>query len=154
MISGKCSKRYWLIVGCFVLVAAIICCAVIVDDRIGNYNSDKSFYGECNITLNQIGEVTLVNEVIEKWLAEPGDVSTVEKLYEQYREYGRLDYPNPVVIGFSVNNVPIDAKIVKQKIVVSEKEDFSDAVYIDVPNHQKQAEIYNYPGWPGRKKSF
>ena len=125
------------------LIVATIICAVIMDGRSKKQSFTYTNYGECSVVLNEIGEVTLVNEVIAKWFESPGDIGMVEKLYEQYREFGRLDYPNPVVVSFSVINVPSNKKIVKQNIVFSETSDFLETRSIDVPLHQNKVSIYN-----------
>lgn len=139
MVFGKKEKRRLLIATSVALILLIIC-AVVIDSVDINRGTR---IGERSIALNEIGKISLVNEVVEEWFNNPGDVSSVEKLYEQYRKFGRIDYPNPVNISFSVYNTPQDVKITKKEIAISEKDDLSDAIRIDVPLHNNGAEVYN-----------
>ena len=136
------NKIVLLIISCIVITALVVF-ANVTDKNKSSFKGANTLSHECEVSLVEIGEVCLINEVILQWLDNPGKVDTVEKMYEQYREFGRLDYPVPVKIAFSVNNVPSDIEIVKKEVAISENKDLSEAIYVDVPVHQNEVDVYN-----------
>ena len=142
------TRNYLLGFVSFGLVIALAFGAVFLDKN-SSYTGEYKQEMKCSLSLNKMEDTKLVNDVIVHWLSETRDVDSAEKLYEQYREYGRLDYPESVTIGFSVSNVPMGAEITKQEVKISETEDFSEFICLNIPVDDRQIGVYNLK--PGTK---
>lgn len=138
-------RKKWIflsIVSC-VLVISIFTTAIIVD-RDSKYDGFISNQGSMSLSLFKVEDVCLVNSIINEWFnSEDCSIDTVESLYEQYREYGRLDYPVPVTIKFMLNNVNQEVKIEKKYLEISEDRDFQDFITIYIENHKNEVDVYN-----------
>ncbi|MBR7132116.1 MAG: tyrosine-protein phosphatase [Clostridia bacterium] len=86
-------------------------------------------------------EQYLVNSVIIEWL--DGEY-TAEQLYDLYRnKSGRLDYPTPVRINFSIDNIPNGETLSSLTVELSENESFNNTKEYKLKSHERDISIYN-----------
>ncbi len=130
-------------IGSVLLFVGIVCLSFFLDKS----TKSDGFLPTENETLLSIelspieNNVVLVNSVIEKWLTKE---YSARDLHELYREkFGRLDYPTPLTIKFSVIGLSQKEKIVSQIVEISENSSFDSPKIIKVENHKSYATIYN-----------
>lgn len=121
--------------------AGVLGISSVLDSRDAVAVSSDEEPAVCSIELTQPGEaVYLVNDGIVEWMK--GEYSA-EVLYNALREDGRLDTPLPVVLHYSIKNIPAKLSVASQQVVVSQYEDFRNAQIHPVAPQARRALIYN-----------
>lgn len=136
------SKPLYVIISVLCVIALLFTVAfsIWIDGNNQNIVSPNNNNTELSIELPNLGEVRLVNDAIVEWMQ--GKYSA-KALYNALREDGRMDTPVPVVIAYSINNVPAKLDVVSQTLEVSEHEDLREARVISIEPHRRRVEVYN-----------
>ena len=127
-----------------VIVTISLFVTTIIIDRKFRYQGENSEVGSISLDLLPIEDQCLINEVIDDWI-KSGDFSaeTISSYYNQYREYGRMDYPVPVHIKFLFSNTKEGVEVTKKYIEISENDQFINPIIINIANHKNELDVYN-----------
>lgn len=130
----------FILILCIVLMLCVVRIAVKMDNTNIIEQNMTNEREACSIELEELDNVYLVHVAVREWMQ--GKYSA-KALFNELREKGRLDLPQPVLISYQLKDIPVRESVSSQKLEVSKNEDFRDAITMTIAPESRKAEVYN-----------
>lgn len=114
--SRRFRKKFTLFVSLLLLLTI---CAVILDIQL--YKGNVNDTSQINVDVVLPEKIYVTNDAVLKWL---DGKDTAKNVFNEYRQYGRLDYTNVVNFAYAIDNLPLDCFIENQELTVYDSKNY------------------------------